>query len=100
MENLLDKLMEMGLGYYIDESHERLIREDTTYKDTMEAVGKYDEIYANLDISKEQRRIIDKYMEKMSVSESRFADISYMAGIRDTVTILKYLGFLDVKGEF
>ena len=50
--------------------------------------------YENLDLTKEQRKLVNDYIACTLSSNQRYADISYMCGIKDTVSILVSLGLI------
>ena len=50
--------------------------------------------YENLDLTKRQRKVINDYVACASTANHRYADISYMCGIKDTVSLLVSLGLI------
>ena len=50
--------------------------------------------YESLGLTREQRIIVNDYIACASTVNHRYADISYMAGIRDTVSMLVSLGLI------
>lgn len=94
MENIINKLINMGIRDFIDESREKLALEDDAYlidKRDEEELGRR---YLGLDLPKKQRVLIDDYIACVKTAGIRYSDISYMAGIKDTVKMFVQLGLL------
>ncbi|MCI8730874.1 MAG: hypothetical protein HFH57_06980 [Lachnospiraceae bacterium] len=94
MENIMDKLINMGIRDFIDESREKLTLEDEVYlmdKRDEDALGQR---YLGLDLPRKQRVLIDDYIACVKTAGIRYSDISYIAGIKDTVKMFVQLGLL------
>lgn len=94
MEQLINKLIDMGMGQLMDQSRDELTTSDETYQSDTNAEGDLEQRYMNLDLTENQRMIINDYIACMKTANGRYSDISYMAGIKDTVTMFIYLGLL------
>lgn len=95
MNKLIEDLIKKGMGNFMDRSRDALAWTDEIYlndiKDENELAQRY-----NLDLTKGQRKVINDYVAYSSTANHRYADISYMCGIKDTVSLLVSLGL--VKG--
>lgn len=96
MEQLIEKLIEEGTGQFMDKSRTELEREDTVYLKDLKDTAYLEEKYMELDLSRKQRMIIGDYIACMQTANSRYADISYIAGIMDAVRCLSSWGNLKI----
>ncbi len=53
--------------------------------------------YADLNMHYTVRRVMDDYIACMHSKEERLAELSYYAGIKDAVTLMKSVGMLPEK---
>ena len=67
---------------------------DKTYKADREAENELEQRYESLDLTREQRIIINDYIACASTVNHRFADISYMCGVKHAVGMLASLGLI------
>ena len=75
MDRLINELLETYLGQIID-------------------LGKLEEQYAALEHSETEKLLINKYISCIETIAHRNADLSYIAGVRDTVRLLRSLDLL------
>ena len=94
MDNLLDKLLEMGLNQGVSKSRDEMIRADDTYNKDFKDMEELEARYEKLELSEEIRRVINDYIACKDTISERAEDISYIAGIKDTVLFLNILGLL------
>ena len=94
MEQLIDKLLDMGMGQFMDHSREELVRTDQVYLKDMEDEGELEQRFIGLDLPEEESILINDYIACAKSCGSRYADISYMAGIKDAVRMFACLGLL------
>nr|WP_294667259.1 hypothetical protein [uncultured Blautia sp.] len=50
--------------------------------------------YEDLKLSHSVKRIIDDYIACLQTRDERYADLSYAAGVRDTINLLQGMGML------
>lgn len=50
--------------------------------------------YDQLQLSHSVKRIIDDYIACLQTRDERYSDLSYMAGVRDTINLLQGMGML------
>lgn len=94
MDKLINKLIYEKLGDTMDKSRDALLLEDDTYihdeKDKEALEARYDK----MNLKEPDRIVINDYIACINTMNSRVADISYIAGVSDTVKILNSLGLL------
>lgn len=94
MNKLIDDLIEKGMGNFMDRSRDALAWADEIYLNDIKDENELAQRYENLDLTKAQRKVINDYMACETTVNHRYADISYMCGIKDTVIILVSLGLI------
>ena len=50
--------------------------------------------YDQLQLSHSMKRIIDDYIACLQTRDERYSDLSYMAGVRDTINLLQGMGMV------
>lgn len=94
MEELIRILTESGLEDFIEKGKEPLLLKDEVYLKDKADLRELEERYLKLDLTQEQRRLINDYIACGETAYARAADLCYMAGIRDAVLLLKEMGLL------
>ena len=94
MNKLIQDLIEKGMGNFMDRSRDALAWADEIYLNDIKDENELAQRYENLDLTKGQRQVINDYVACILTSNHRYADISYMCGVRDTVSILVSLGLI------
>ena len=62
MNELIEKMIEMGMGRLMDESRDEMAMADEMYKADREAEDELEKRYESLDLTREQRIIINDYI--------------------------------------
>lgn len=91
MNKLIDELISRGLGRLMNESRDALAQTDEIYQKDCRDADLLERQYKKLDLTEEQKMLIYDYMACTSTVSHRYADISYMCGIKDTVSMLASL---------
>lgn len=102
MNKFIDDLMKKGMGNFMDQSRDELMWGDEIHKKAREEEDEWEKKVKELGLSKKQDKVIDKYISSIFTVTQRYADISYMAGIKDTVGMLVSLGMLkgvEMEGD-
>ena len=73
---------------------ERINRKDTVIRQNNAELEELRSQYENLDICEEDKQVIDDYIACMQTRDERYSDLSYAAGVRDTIDLLKGMGML------
>lgn len=94
MEKLINKLIRLGIRGFMDESRQKLAMEDEIYLKDSEDEEELEQQYIGLDMPRKQRILINDYIACMKTANIRYSNISYMAGVKDTVKMLMQLGML------
>ncbi len=94
MNKLIEDLIKKGMGNFMDRSRDALAWEDETYLNDRRDEKELERRYANLDLTKEQKKVMNDYVACTLSSNQRYADISYMCGIKDTASMLVSLGLI------
>lgn len=100
MDELIERLIENGMRYHMDKSRDELARGDATYQYDRKDKEELAQRYEGLPISRRQRMVINDYIACTATVSHRYADISYKAGVRDTVKMLVTSGLIkDIEME-
>ena len=94
MNKLIEELIKKGMGNFMDRSRDALAWADETYLNDRRDEHELERQYENLDLTKGQKKVINDYIACTLSSNQRYADISYMCGIKDTVSLLVSLGLI------
>lgn len=94
MNKLIEDLIKKGMGNFMDRSRDALAWADETYLNDRRDEKELERRYANLDLTKEQKKVMNDYVACTLSSNQRYADIPYMCGIKDTVSMLVSLGLI------
>lgn len=97
MEDLISKLIDTGIGNFIDRSRDPLILQDEIYLKDSKDLDELEERYSNLNLTKEQRIIVNDYIACGESVRARINDLSYIAGVRDAVLLLNQMGLINGK---
>ena len=99
MNELIEKLIDMGMGNFMDVSRDEMAMADEIYKADREAENELEQRYESLGLTREQQIVINDYIACTSTVNHRSADISYMCGIKNTVELLISLGLIKGTEE-
>lgn len=94
MNKLIEDLIEKGMGNFMEQSRDALAQTDEIYLSNCRSEDELEQRYKNLGLTKAQKKIINDYVACISTVNHRYADISYMCGIKDTVGLLVSLGLI------
>lgn len=78
----------------MDRSRDKIALSDKNYQRDVKDSWELEERYNALELGKKERGIIDDYIAHLMTREHRMADISYMAGVGDTVKFFNGIGLL------
>ena len=99
MNKLIEDLIEKGMGRLMDESRDEMAQADEIYLNDRKDEDDLEKRYASLNLTREQRIIINDYIACTSTVNHRYSDIAYMCGIKNTVEMLVSLGLIKGMGE-
>jgi hypothetical protein len=92
--NILNKLADKGLRGDMDESRKELALRDDVYQKDSADEKNLEQRYMELNLPREQRILVNDYIACVKTAGSRYSNISYAAGVKDTVKMLVQLGLL------
>lgn len=96
MDNYINKLIKSGIGQFIDKSRDELLLKDSIYIKEIEYLENLEEKQRSLTLSKEEFQVIDAYISIIEKCSNKCSDISYFAGIKDTI-LLQHLDLIKTK---
>lgn len=94
MNNLINDLLKKGLGNFIDRSRDALIWDDEIYQKCSREEDEAEQKCMDSNLTKEQRQMLKNYVSDIRATEHRYADLSYLAAVRDTVGMLVSLDLI------
>ena len=94
MDKFIEELMEKGLGQLMDKSRDEFLVLDEVYREDGKREEELERKVLILNLTEEQKNVIHNYLECVRISSHRCADLSYIAGTRDTIKFLVALGLL------
>lgn len=94
MNNLMDKMLNYGMGDVFEQTRAELLRKDEVYQKDLRDLLELEERYEALELDMDSKMFINDYIACLNTVNSRAYEVSYMAGIKDTIIFLEYLGFL------
>lgn len=94
MDKYINKLLEGGLGNIIDKDMDKLVYEDEMYQQDSKNEKELEKRYDDLDLSKQERIIVNDYIACIQTTNARAVEIAYIAGISNAVKFLNGLGLL------
>lgn len=93
---MMQKLLDNGFGEMIDFTREEFLKKDENYQRQAIATNISEAEYLRLNIPEKDRAVIDAYIEHIQSELSRYADISYFAGMKDAIRMMADMGFLNL----
>ena len=84
----------------MDRSRDALAWTDEIYLNDIKDENELAQRYENLALTKGQRKVINDYVACTLTSNHHYADISYMCGIKDTVSIVSGKGHFIIFQSF
>lgn len=92
-------LIENGLDMLMENSIKELLRTDEIYNKDVEDEDELEKKYMHLKISKEDKRLIDDYIACIESTADHYSQVAYVAGIKDTITLLSSLNLIGKQQE-
>lgn len=94
MNKLINDLLKKGLGNFVDRSRDTLIWDDEEYQKCSKEEDESEQRCLEMGLTKEQEKIIKQYVSDIRATEHRYADLSYLAGVKDTIMVLVSLDLI------
>ena len=96
---LSKELLEKTVAEAIDSTRNQYAKTDSVYKMELENLETLLREYEDLPLGKEVRSRIDAYIQSLEKLDGRYADLSYIAGIRDACFWAAKIGLFDVHDK-
>lgn len=96
MDSMMQRLLDNGFGEMIDFTREEFLKKDETYQAQTIETNKSEEEFMRLKLLDEEKRVIENYIAHIQREASRYADISYFAGMKDAIRMMVDMGFIQV----
>lgn len=94
MESLIATISEMGLGKMLDKSRDELIAKDSEFLKLEKKISELEYEYSHLELEEEKKKVIEDYVQVLDYTRGAYGDLSYAAGVKDTIFLLNSLGLL------
>lgn len=85
---MYNKLIENGLGQLMDKRIFKLLENDEVYLKDCTNLEELERRYSKLELSVQNKRIINEYIACIETTFDRYGKISYFAGAKDTISFL------------
>ncbi len=95
MEKQINTWIIMEMGQFMDESQQKLALSDETYQNDCKDAKELEKQYEALNLTKRQKMLVNDYISCTKSADCRYSELSYIAGVKDTIKILMYLGLLN-----
>jgi hypothetical protein len=96
---LSKELLEKTVAEAIDITRNQYAKTDSVYKMELENLEMLLREYEDLPLGKEVRSKIDAYIQTLEKLDGRYADLSYIAGIRDACFWASKIGLISIDFE-
>lgn len=95
----MEKKTEVVIVDYIEkmmmERREKIIESDEYIRQDMDDLKELEERYSGMNLPYTLRRVIDDYIACLESKSERYADLSYIRGMGDAISLLKNIGVLS-----
>lgn len=99
MDKFIEKLLKKGLRNIIDKDTDKLLFSDKLYKKDSKDEDELEKRYSALDLSKQERMVINDYIACIRTTNTRAVELAFLAGARDTIKFLNGIGLLKRTRE-
>lgn len=93
-------IYERIISTMIDSTRERVAFCDEEYLRLEEKRAELEELYQEIEIYSSALNLLNSYISLVQKTDMRFADISYMSGVKDTISLMSKFGYFDPKEHF
>lgn len=92
-----NEIYECIIRNIIDSSRDKLLKKDDEYMRLEAMRSDLEDKYLEDEKYKDAMNLLEHYIDLVLEVDMRFADVSYMAAIKDTISLMSRLGL--IKGE-
>ena len=97
----MEKKTEVVIVNYIEkmmmERREKIVESDEYIRQDMDDLKELEERYSGMNLPYTLRRVIDDYIACLESKSERYADLSYIRGMGDAISLLKNIGVLSSR---
>lgn len=95
----MEKMTEVAIVNCIEkmmtERREKILESDEYIRQDVDDLKELEERYAGMNLPYMFRRVIDDYIACLESKSERYADLSYIKGMGDAISLLKNIGALN-----
>lgn len=95
MKNRNEAVISSYIEKMIGERRKKILDSDKYIQQDNGDLDYLEERYSSLKIPYVMRRVVDDYIACLESRDERYADMSYMAGVGDAISLLIKIGMLD-----
>lgn len=88
-DRAVDQVLEMIMDSRLDDLEEKLKAENREYSNALEEVSRQEEILNNMNLPKEKRVQVDRYVTAVNQRWILYAEALYTAGMRDILALIE-----------
>lgn len=88
-DRAVDQVLEMIMDSRLDDLEEKLKAENREYSNALEEVSRQEEILYNMNLPKEKRVQVDRYVTAVNQRWILYAEALYTAGMRDMLALIE-----------
>lgn len=92
-----NEIYECIIRNIIDSSRDKLMKKDDEYMRLEAMRSDLEDKYLEDEKYKDAMKLLEHYIDIVIEVDMRFADVSYMAAVKDTISLMSRLGL--IKGE-
>lgn len=85
----VDRMLEMIMDSRLDDLEEKLKAEKEEYSNALEEVSRQEECFYNMNLPKEKRIQVDRYVTAVNQRWILYAESLYIAGMRDILALIE-----------
>lgn len=88
-DRAVDQVLEMIMNSRLDDLEEKLKAENQEYSNALEEVSRQEESFYNMNLPKEKRVQVDRYVTAVNQRWILYAEALYTAGMRDILALIE-----------
>lgn len=94
MESLIATITKKGLATVMDKTSGELIANDKEFQKLEKKISDLELLYNQLDLDEKVKKTVEDYVQILDYTRAFYGDLSYAAGVKDTIMFLNALGLL------
>lgn len=85
------ELFQLSVSRVWEQTVNEILEEDVHYQETIQREDEFEQKYLKLNLTEEQRSVIDEMLLCKEQSSMQYADASYLAGIKNAIQLYRAL---------